>query len=427
VKTATDSSVPGQTVQTTVTRRILPVDSATSERKTPEFWEYIEKLPADWDRHILYLYRRTSDTGPLIPLEKCAGYMTMPDSTQVALNNREEVEFAVARKFGGGTYRLILKRGSERVTEGRIIVEGPPKAVQPQIFEQGQGPTVTTMGENGGIAAVANKAIDTMAGQEHQAVNLGLAMMNTAAGVVRNFADPGRGAPSEADQMLRMMMIKMMEKMIDRMDRVEAPVAPVVQGSNPIVDRILDSAVEKLLNPGPSGPVVNASAALVQQLPAVASHIGEAIREWRFGMEAQRDAILAQQRGAQSPNGAQVQRPVAHTVLPPPQPNPTPAPGVNVMDLIETKIIEILSEDLAIDDAAEESFGFLDRMDPAIVKHMVSLGEQGLMNLFQSRPILRQATTNLPRLVEFIRAFLKYAREKEADGGAAPNASALPN
>ena len=107
VKTATAQPASNEVVQTTTTRRVLPL--APDSRV--DFWEYLNglKFPDDWDKppgHLLYIYRRIADTGPMPGLEKCTGYITMPDNTRVALTNQEETEFAIGRKYGGGTYRL---------------------------------------------------------------------------------------------------------------------------------------------------------------------------------------------------------------------------------------------------------------------------------------------------------------------------------
>jgi hypothetical protein len=97
------------------------------------------------------------------------------------------------------------------------------------------------------------------------------------------------------------------------------------------------------------------------------------------------------------------------------------------VDFIESKIIEIMREPCSAEEAADRTMEFLDRLDEKLPAQLASLGETGLMQLFQTRPILQQAVQNLPRLQEFIKAFLKYAAEN-ASGSAHPTpASVKPN
>jgi len=45
------------------------------------------------------------------------------------------------------------------------------------------------------------------------------------------------------------------------------------------------------------------------------------------------------------------------------------------------------------------------------VRQLAMQGAAGLLQLFQTRPTLKPATVNIPRLQEFIAAFLKFDRE----------------
>ena len=96
---------------------------------------------------------------------------------------------------------------------------------------------------------------------------------------------------------------------------------------------------------------------------------------------------------------------------------PTPS-----LEWVESKIIEILREPLSAEEAADEVGAFLDRLDPTLMKTLSDQGEAKLIELFQARPVLRTATQNMPRLLEFIRAFLKYANEGDGAPGAPPPA-----
>jgi hypothetical protein len=428
VKTQADSSQPGQVVETVTRKRIVAADPTGKERTTPDFWTYLESLkPPDWERHMLYIYRKDAETGPSIQLEKCVGQIVMNDGSRLALTDREETEHAIVQKYGGGTYRLILKRGSERITETRVYGEGPRK--QPTPSSEYGGPQVTTMSEASATADVAKSAISTMAGQERMAVDVGVNALRSAAEVIQRFSQAP--AASENDQMFKALMLRMMERMlapppdpIEMLTKLFALQASMgsnggsAGGSpNAMVNKILETGLERVLNPSPAGPVSSASAELVRQLPQVAGYVTQAISEWRVGVEAQREtaAIMA---GATKSPGAPAQPRPSPTILPPPgapapQPSPEAAVGTPSLEFIESRIVGILREPVAADEAAERTLEFLDTVDSTLVDRLKQLGEKGLMTLFQTRPVLRPAATNVPRLQEFITAFLKFANEGE--------------
>lgn len=432
MKAAPDSPKAGEVVETVTQRRVIQAEPAGKEKTTPDFWFYLEALrPADWDRHLLYIYRRDSDNGPMIPLEKCTGFLTMQDGTQVPLSDREATEFAIAQKYGGRVFRLILKRGSERVTETRVHVDAPPKNTQPAIFSDG-GPRVTDMGSDSAAADVAHHAISTLAGQDRVVMDVAVNAVKGAAEIVQRMSQgPQNGnSGSETDQLMKMCMIKMLERAMNPPDPIELLTKLMaLQGQmggsggtpSPIINRVLDQAVEKLLNPAPSGPISSAGAELVRQLPQVASYVTSAIAEWRAGTEAQRDTA-AIMRGVQPPAGRPAQAP--STVLPaPPVNNPAPGGnGVPSLEFIESRIVQIFREPVSAEEAADKTLEFLETIDPQLVTQLTAQGEQGLIGLFHARPILRPAAQNVPRLTEFIRAFLKFASE-----GDSAAAEAKPN
>jgi hypothetical protein len=434
VKTATDSP---EVVQTTTTRRVFPADSIPSEKKAPEFWAYLEALPSDWNRHLLYIYRRIGESGPVLPLEKCSGYMAMPGGSSVPLNNREEVEFAIASKYGGGTYRLILKNGSERVTEGRITAEGPAKNTQPQILVD-NSPQVGADGATNN--EVAKTAMHIVANREAEAISVGVSALKGAADVMQRFAQQPN-APSENDQLMRQLMVAMLQKALNPPDPIEifTKLLPLLNhggggAANPLVDKIIEAGLDRVLNPAITGPVSSTGAELVRSLPQVVSHIGETVREWRLGSEAQlQTAALMAGKAALPPGAPGAPAVAAAAAVTPPRQQPAQArPTIEetaMIEFIETKIVEILAEATSADEAAEETFIFLDRVNQQLPKQLASAGEAGLMHLFSTKPILQQAMQNLPRLQDFIKAFLKYAAENIGDSPpvAPPPASVKPN
>lgn len=420
--------------KTTVTR-VIPTDFSSDEKKLPEFWSYIESLqPADWERHLLYVYRRLSDTGPMVPLEKSSGYIAMANNVQVPVGNKEEFEFALQQKYGGGTYRLLLKKGAERVGDHRIVIEGPPKAVVPGILVD-NAPNVNPATDT--TSDVAKTAMNLVGNRDAEAVNVAINALRGASEVVQRFSGPQNG-----NGVNDVLMQAMVQRLLNPPDPIEsflklaalAKEFGIFGGGGavpPAVNKIIDAALERFGNPVPSGSATSTTTALVQTLPAIASHVKEALTEWRVGMEVQRDTILRTQPQAQLPPGAPAQP--SPTVIQPPRPGPAPgAPpeGQQMagppLDFIEMKIVEILRETMGepngADIAGEEVFIFVDRMDPRLTAHLAGMGEAGLFQLFQERPILKTVATNTPRLQEFIKAFLKYAKPTEAPG----NGAAVP-
>ena len=131
------------------------------------------------------------------------------------------------------------------------------------------------------------------------------------------------------------------------------------------------------------------------------------------------------------------QAPNAQTVLPPIAPNgaqPQPANGGPSVEFVDRKIMEFIkAPTLSAEQAADEAMTFLQTLDPNAVAQLASLGEAGLLQFFSSpqHPVLQQATSNMPRLVEFIRAFLRmHAEDVAAEGqqpAPAPNKPPLMN
>lgn len=434
----------GEVSETTITKRILPAVPG-GKKETPEFWDYFEAIKADdWSpyRHKLFVYRYQGDapSGVSEQMEKNeAGAMAMPDGEQVPLTNREDTEYAITKKFGGGLFRLILKRGSERVTQTHVHTDGPRKAVRAAAYQETDGPVVSAMGnESDSTAAVAHHAITTLAGQDRAVMDVAVNAVKGAAEIVQRMSatqTPPAAATSETDQLMKMLMVKMMERMMNPPDPIELLTKLMaLQGSvsgngsvgNPFWAKIQEAAVDKLLNPGPSGPVSSAGAELVRQLPQVASYVTSAIAEWRAGTEAQLQTA-AIMRGVQPPAGRPA--PAPGTVLPAaPAQNPTPGGVVAPsLEFIESRIVQIFREPVAAEEAADKTLEFLETLDPQLVEQLKAQGEPGLIALFHSRPTLRPATQNVPRLTEFIRAFLKFASEPGEGDGTAIDAGTKPN
>jgi len=454
VKSATDIPAIGQTVVKTTQTTVLPADSLGGERKSPEFWEYLQTLtPKNWEkfpphlRHKLYIYRRVNETGPMQPLERLEdGVFPLGSGEEpVQLNDREELECGMARIYGGGNYHLILKRGSERIAVGGIRLDGPPKNTRPRILDgveaNGNGATVQNPPET--TDSVAKTAMNIVANQESQGLQIGMAALHSAADVVQRLAHPAT-APAYEDDLEREFKRAMIHRMLNPPPAPD-PIALFQQfatlmstlggGANgavhPAVQKIIDTALERFGNPVASGSVTSTGAALVSQLPQIAGYVTEAVREWRVGSEAQLHTaqIMASQGRAsalppgaptgtvQPPNGRPITQ--ATQVIPQTPPAAQVPPGTPDLPFIEGKIVEILKRPISAEDAADEVLTFLDLMNPTLVDQLASLSESQLMQLFQTREVLKQYH-DLARLQEFCRAFLKYANEDAPADGVPP-------
>lgn len=101
----------GEVKETVIQERIVDEKEAVPGSGQDAF-EYMDALtPAEWDEHIVYIYRM--ETG------KQDSYI---DKFAHTFD-----ESYLKENFGGGTYSYILKKGSQRIKQGRVRVEGPAR------------------------------------------------------------------------------------------------------------------------------------------------------------------------------------------------------------------------------------------------------------------------------------------------------------
>ena len=432
-----------EAIETRTVRRVVPA-SEIQDSKTPDLWEYLRGLAQrndqnEWSKHMTYVYR--VEPQPSVTLLKSANqFLTMPTGQQVSLADQEEIEFALNQNFGGGTFRIIVKKGPQWATQARFTLGGPIRTLTiPMDTSQSNGanPTTGHMGL-GDTAAVAGRAFDALTSQERQSAEIGFAAMRTAADVMQRFAAPAPGMGG--DDLTRQLMAVMIQRMLapppDPLDlltkvlALQSQLNPAAQ-PNELLSKVMSAAVERILNPSSGTAPVNTGAALVQMLPTIGNQFVEGLREFAKVREHE-SKIMAMQR-AGIPVAAQA--PNAQTVLPPIAPNgaqPQPANGGPSVEFVDRKIVEFLKAPTrSAEQAADDAMSFLDSLDPSAVPQLASLGEAGLLQLFSSRPILKEATNNMPRLVEFIRAFLRmHAEDVAAEGqqpASAPNKPPLMN
>lgn len=436
---------PGEIVETTTRRRVVPA-TESQNAQTPELWEYLRTLaqrndPNDWARHMTYVYR--VEPPPSITLLKSANqFLTMPNGQQVSLADQEEIEFALNQNFGGGTFRIIVKKGPQWATQARFALGGPVRVLTIPIDTgqptAGAGSSSTPFATGDATAAVAGRAFDALTSQERQSAEIGFAAMRTAADVMQRFAAPGASAIPQDELMREVLAELRAQRRGMSLQEILAAAGSVIAlfkelgilggNANPMVGQVMEIAMKRLLEPpAASGNPVTTSAALVQMLPTIGNQFVEGLREFAKVRENEAKILAMQRSGVPVAPGQNPQ------VLPPVpsnggQPQPQPANGAPSVEFVDRKIIEFIkAPNLSAEQAADEAMSFLDALDQHAVAQLASLGEAGLLQLFSSRPILQQATANMPRLMEFIRAFLRmHAEDAAAEGQAAPSPAKPP-
>jgi hypothetical protein len=446
----------GPVVETVSRKRIIPPSELQNEqtgRKTPDFWEFLEAMTPDmWaSDYILYILRedpKPSLYGGTNTLEKCPGYIAMPDGTRQPLNSREDVELAIKQKYGGKAFRLILKKGSngERICEGKCMNEAPVRMPDVNGYPN---PAHPLTGAPANDASVASKAIDAMASQQPDAVRLAMDVLRSASEIVMRQAQPGATAaipapPSLIDQtIVQALITKALApppappdpfEMFLRFKDIMAP--PATSGVKETLE-----LVTSLRNSGlfPAGSGKTSLLDLGREvIPTIATTAREAVHEWRLGVEAQvRGLELSRGINPQPPAVPPQPIAAAPAATPPAAATPPqtggnePPSGEPPFDWLAMKIVDILREpSYSIDEAVDETLSFLYRahapivaqlLDPPKLNAQLAAGEQGLLMLFQHHPVLKQIPVN-PRLAEFIKKFVVAAKEAEAEhmAGAKP-------
>jgi hypothetical protein len=209
-------------------------------------------------------------------------------------------------------------------------------------------------------------------------------------------------------------------------------------GQNPLVDKLLNAAVDRFMTPVQS---VTGRTTLLDLGREFVPVIGQVMHEYRLSREA--DAHIAELMRNAPPPQAQPNPPalpITQAAAPAPQPQAAPAPAVPPITFhqIEERIAKIVTNlEFSTDEAVDKVLEFLYDTDarlpglllnPPALDARLKPGKDGLVMLFQFEPILQPCVTNLPRLSEFIDKFIVAATEAEANEArlraAAPNATA---
>lgn len=447
-------------VKTTTIREIVPApssDERTGRTPAPDFWEFVRTMDKKIiGTYMLYLYR---DQPGRVQIDHTAGECWEPPGfPAIPIGDQEGLEAMVARDCGGGLFQLICKQrnNSAWICSTSFRIDLPSRPINPWHIRR--TPTTPTNGEAARTGApgdptaqIAARAMDVIAGQEHAAVNIGIDLFKAAGEVLKNRGTGGGGLEEE---LVRMAISRALNppqpppppdpiELLTRVMNLQAMLNPTQASGNPIMGKIMDVALTRLLEPVNSAPAVSAGAEIVRSLPSIFAHGVEIAREYRLAMEAQRDGVMVMQNPPPRPPQPppipppQVLAPAAPQVRPNPTPSVNPAinggmpPGVNIVepngDYVDMKIMEKFNSPMSAEDAAEETIEFLYTLGGGIVETLAAMGADGLLRVFQSRILLNPATQtqNLARLREFIQAFLRLYEEDVREEAAA--AVAKPN
>jgi hypothetical protein len=424
----------------TRTRTVTPAELAKENTNTmPDFWEYIESLaPEQWEReeHVVYLYREdpkdsTYSTEPSY-VDKFSGTIEIfPGGPSYQMNDRGVVEHAIKEKHGGKAFRLICKKGRQRIAIGKCVNGAPPK--YPDTNQQRYPLPNAAASTDANIAA---KAMDMAANQNPQLINIAIDAVSRAAQIVSQHNPPAavNSMDSELDRAFKAAMIqKLMAPPPDPFEmlvKFKQLMGDTTGGAGgPMMEKILSAAVDKILNPAPA---ITGRTTLLDIGREFIPVLGTVMHEYRLSREA--DARITEiQRSAMPPpqpvHAAQPNPPATVTQLPavtPPAPQPPPPPATPALTFpqIESHIAKIVSNaEFSTDEAVDKVLEFLYDTDARLVPALLNPpsidprlkpGKDGLMQLFSVEPPLKPCLTNPPRLSEFLDKFIVAATEAEA-------------
>lgn len=440
------ATTPSPVVEKVTRTRTVPVSELAKENTNvlPDFWDYIESLDASqWEReeHVVYLYREdpkdsTYSSEPSF-VDKFSGTIEIfPGGPIYQMNDRGIVEHAIKEKHGGKAFRLICKKGRQRIAIGKCVNGAPPKYpdANPQRYP------LPNAGQPATDASVATRAIDVMANQQPDALRLAMEVLRSASDIVMRQPNLQTAQPAARDPLVEALLQK-------ALNPPPPPPAPDpfemfvkfknlmgdggMGGTSAILEKILGAAVDKIINPAPA---VTGRTTLLDIGREFIPVLGTVMHEYRLSREA--DARITEiQRSAMAPHPApppMQSNPPAVLPTPPapvPQAATTPAPAAPTMTFpqIEAHIASIVSNSqFTTDEAVDEVLAFLYNTDARLVRLLLNPplldprlkpGKEGLMMLCTFEAPFRACLSNPPRLSEFLDKFIVAATEAEAVEG----------
>ena len=402
---------PGQAVEETTVTRILPDTKGDLEKLSSDPLEYMDAIARDkWDQgnHIVYLYR----VEPAVFRNASGATYVTKYSTPITLEQ-------IQQEYGGGLWRILVKRGQERIADAKYQISGTPRDLTRSMQEFSPGtPGGVAQAETGGVVSQAMNIVSDPTARAAQTQMLTSAAAS-AIDLVKSNA---------AQQLTVKDILELAEKMNSRTAEkpfletevgkivvaaasalVTALVARVVTPTDPLDQLTKMATVMQSLGGGSSSS--DWKAALVNAAPQIAEAGRGMLQELRMGTEAQMRMNAGRTLTAAPP---------APAAAPPAQQNPAnqnvvqmPAPpqgGSPPMEPFEMKLVELLNDPQMTGDKAGE---ILDAQWPRIVDEVAQYSVDQIMVAFGTRPILAPHAQN-PRLRQFLTEFLQWANETDA-------------
>jgi hypothetical protein len=401
----------GQVVEEVTRTRVLNAAAQEAEKTSPDPFEYMEQTPRDkWDQgeHLIYLYRLEPPV-----------YRNVPGPTYVTKYAAPVTLDQIQQEYGGGLWRLLVKRGRERVADRQYAVCGAPRDLS-----RSDNGLPATGGNGASTDSVLSQAVNLAANPTAQQATTAI-LTSAASASIQMVRD---NAPKQLTVQELVVLAKELSPKTQSF--LESPLGIALAGK--LIDRLFADPTDQFIRMAEIMTKFNGGsssgdwkAALVNAAPQLANAVKDTVQELRLGAEAQ----------ARINAGHTIQQaalPAANAAPPPAAPNPSasapnvlqmPASqptGTPPMEPFETKLIELLNDPKMTGDAAGE---ILDQTWPRAVDEVARYSVDQIMVAFSTRPILQPHAQN-PRLREFLTQFLQWANESDAPAPTAPQPTA---
>lgn len=411
----------GQAVEETTVTRIVNESKSEQEKIGWDALEYMDSVtPEKWSGgdHIIYVYR----VEPILYRGASGPAYVTKYASPVTLEQ-------IQKEYGGGLFRIVIKRGQERMADTKYQLSGTPRdlsrgtqefspaapggvpqsdqSVISQAMQMATNPTARAA-EVDMLRTAASSAIDMVRAQAPQQMTVKdiLELANTLRGpahVEKPFLETevGRIVVAAASALVTALV-----------NRVVTPTDPLDQLTK------MATVMQSLGGGNSSGS--DWKAALVNAAPQIANAVKDTVQELRLGTEAQMRLNAGRTLAPAPPPAAAPaqQNPAApQNVVEMPQ-QPQVAQGAQPMEPFELKLIELLNDPNMTGDKAGE---ILDQTWPRFVDEISTYNVDMVIHAFKVRPLLQPHADN-PRLRQFVMEFLAWAKDTEPLTPGAPSA-----
>ena len=409
----------GQTVVEVRRTRVASTSTSNNREKRPDFWDYVEALnPADWaSKEYRYV------------IERGAKELKSDQRIWVAEIYDKLMPADIAKQWGGGTYTIWFKgppKANQILYKEQIIIEGGTKSdahtglpTNGTGASQSNDPLLRLVDVMDRRLASMEAKLDAASGSGaaskdvEQAVQLTgqvfSAATTAATGTLNSIA--GGNRPAVEDDIEREFKRAMIQRMLNPPDEI-AKFAAMITAFKGIMPELGGAAHA-------GSPLTQLAIEGMKALPTMIQEGVKGLEQWKLGEEARaRQAAILRGQGAPiniTPQAA-APPPVAGA---PPAPPPVAAapPPENPSGVVQVSIEQIelgirnilLNPSLTIDESAHRVAALMEDLNPGMPDQVAAAGEDQILRLFQTRPILQSVPQN-PRLTEFIKKFIEVVK-----------------